>query len=113
MALVKPYSLWTRNDASAFQAFFWLNSLFGINGNIIMCFQKREEVMEDQNFISIFLSYMKAGLNGILIITHRLYVKQKRDRKGLGIRTMLNEIKPGKTSAIQSVWKENNLINVS
>lgn len=33
-------------------------------------------------------------------------------KKGLGIRTKLNGIKPGKKSAIHRIWKENNLTNV-
>lgn len=41
--------------------FFWLNALFGINGKIIMCFQKRDEViMKDQILISIFLNYIES-----------------------------------------------------
>lgn len=48
----------------------------------------------------------------VSITIHRLYYEQKRAKKGLGIRTKLNGIKPGKTSAIYRVWKENNLTNV-
>lgn len=43
-----------------FRGFFLFNALFGINGNVIMCFQERDEVMKNQISVSIFLNYIES-----------------------------------------------------
>ena len=41
-----------------------------------MGFQEKDEVKQDQISLSTFKILLKAGLNGILIIIHRLHDKQ-------------------------------------
>lgn len=41
-------------SASTFLFFFLLNTLFGISGNLVMSFQEKDEVKEDQISLSTF-----------------------------------------------------------